>query len=99
MPTPGTSGRLTLCVSAPAGSLSLRSLALPAYVRPEECTGSRAISYLTKLLSKGLSLTGMSMGLNTTGFTLCYELLTSSLSIRSIAISLLLCSLSEDAAH
>ena len=64
-----------------------QSLPLPGYVRPEEASGSRAVTFLNKLLTKGLTLTGINMGMNTTGFTLCYKLLTSSLGIRSSNLS------------
>jgi len=64
------------------GALSLKALALPGYVRPDDAHGASAVKFLNKLLQRGISLTGITSGLNTAGFTLCYELFTGSLGIR-----------------
>ena len=66
------------------GSFSLKTLTLPGNVRPGESQGAGAINFLNKLMEVGLTLTGISKGLNTVGFNICYELLTGSQHIKCV---------------
>lgn len=67
----------------------MKSLLLPGYVRPHESHGSNAVVYLNKLLELGISLTGVTKGMNTCGFNLCYELMTGSMNIKYLPAHLL----------